>query len=689
MASEEEDCQAVVKAELSVCKAQDVREDTELIMKPYANWEEYLMPAPLSIAILGNLIFISAGQGDFSINKNPPPRGFRYLRYPESFRACLCQVSNEGWHAFHEAHVNMDKIRLLTASIPGRMKLLVETLFQEVEVVNAVLPGQLSSMKSIVTKCTTLAYNVKDKYKSVIFLIQELLEASTNAKTAHTRELEEVQTALRQAKIREEMATKHMKLAEEYYNKMQKQTEDTFKRYKKAMDDVPSGWEAIAMTIVENLGNAFAGLVNGFANILQGKSRTSTGNGPSGGYETLQSPLPAMRICRFSSMLLTHASGLKDRVVKQGGINLQNVYDKRTGEVKTNWTKQGFLDVKNDIEKEENCLPKEKALNICQTGIYVCGQLEQMAKSARIGKEEESAIIKNIKELCQQAASFDSYSKGILNAPAFTPKPPHVAHYQKESTGGSVGVRNAHLKVQQSREMYKTIQEEYQKSFENFKEGNEKLVEILCLMEQCKVKEIDFEAALKMLTKGLEAMGQVQQQWEKMIRFFGMISNIIDTHLSQRINDCLEFVSDVQQIKGYSSKSFVTDTIYNQMLSASAVVHLVHMIAETYTEVSEKHVMDQVSSLGRLLSLDCTHPKFNDEWNALSKRCDEARKGIYSMVIEKKVQFDRNIEARMKTIEREMKAVLPPISAAEKKMIEEAVDEGRKELTAWEKAQFI
>lgn len=677
----------MVKAELRVCKAQDAREDTESIMTPYANWEEYLMPAPLSIAILGNLIFISAGQGDFSMNKNPPRHGFKYLRYPESFNACLCQVSNEGWHAFNEAHVNMDQIRLLTARIPGRMKLMVETLFQEVDMVNAMLPGQLENMKSIVTKCTTLAYNVKDKYKSVICLIQELLEACINAKSVHTRELEEVEITLRQAKIKEEMATKNMKMAEEYCNKMQKQTEDSFKRYKQAMDNVPSGWEAIAMTVVENLGNAFAGLVNGFANILQ--SRPSRGYGPSGGYETMQSPISAMKICSFSSMLLTYASGLKDCVVKHGGVNLQNVYDQRTGQVKTDWTKQGFLDVKNDIEKEENCQPKEKALNICQTGIYICGQLEKMAKSARIRKEEERAIVKNIEELCQQAASFDSYSKGVLKAPAFTPKPPNVAHYQKESTQGSVGVRNAHLKVKQSQEMYKTIQEEYQKSFENFKEGNEKLVEILCLMEQCKVKRIDFEAALKMLTKGLEAMSEVKKQWEKMIRFFEMITTIIDSCLSQRINDCLEFVSDVRQIKGYSSKAFVTDNIYNQVLSASAVVHLVHMIAETYTEVSEKYVMDQVSSLGTLLKLDRTHPEFNDEWDALSNRCKEARKGIYNMVIEKKVQFDRTIEARMKTIEREMKAVLPPISAAEKKNIEEAVHEGRNALTAWEKAQFF
>ncbi|XP_060095152.1 uncharacterized protein LOC132572279 [Heteronotia binoei] len=693
MASEDDKCQAVVKAEMRISKAQDAREETELIMKPYANWEEYLMPAPLSIAILGQLIFISAGQGDFSINKNPPPKGFKYISYPESFRACLCQVSNEGWHAFNEAHVNMDRIRLLTASIPGRMKLMVQTLFQDREVVSAMLPGQLKSMKSIVKECTTLAQNVRGKYENMISLIQELLEACLNAQKGYENELEAVQTALKQAKIREETAKKNIKMAEEYHDKLKKQTEDSFDQYKKAMDEVPSGWEAIGMTIVESLGNAFTGIVNGFANLVQGKFGGSSEDAPSGGSDTpdseSQSPLSAMTICNFSTMMLNYATGLKENVVKQDTINFENVYDKKTEQVKTNWVKKAFSDLENNISKQENCPPKDKALNICTSGIKICEQLEYMATAAQTGKEQERAIIKNIEDLYQQAAAFDTYSKGSLGVPSFIPKPPNMAQCQKESTGGSVGVRNAHLKVEQSKEMYKATKEEYQKSFENFKKQNEELAEILCLMEEFKVKEIDFEAALKMLKEGLKAMGKVKEQWEKMIRFFEMISNIIDACLSKKIHDFLEFVSDARQIKGYSSMSYVKDTIYNHVFSASSVAHLVHMIAETYTEVSDQHLMDRISSLGRLLTLEPKDPEFNLERNALSKGCDEARKAIYNMVVEKKEEFDRNLEARMKIIDREMKAVLPPISVAEKKIIEKAVHDGRKDMTAWEENQFV
>ncbi len=70
-----------------------------------------LTAAPLSIAILGEVLLV-AGQKDFSLT--PPPKGFEYIKYPDSFRANLVLLSNEGYNAFLQAHTNMDQIRLTT-----------------------------------------------------------------------------------------------------------------------------------------------------------------------------------------------------------------------------------------------------------------------------------------------------------------------------------------------------------------------------------------------------------------------------------------------------------------------------------------------------------------------------------------------------------------------------------------------
>ncbi|XP_066472103.1 chromosome partition protein Smc-like [Tiliqua scincoides] len=679
MASEDEQCQAVVKGVMILSKAKDVRKETELMMKPYANWEEYLSPAPLSIAVLGHLICISAGQGDFSINKNPPPQGFEHIKYPNSFRASLCQVSNEGWHAFNEAHVNMDQIRLLTASIPGRIKDIVQTLFQEVEVVDALLPGQLRSLKSIAEKCTSQAVAVKDKYASVIALVQELLEAVISAEQVYKEELEEVKTAIMLTKIKEKAAQEAKEMAEKYHNQLKQQTDDLFQEYKRNMEEIPTGWNAVGMAIVESFGKIIPNTVEAFGNFLSGK--TGKANFENAGHE--------INICLATSPILDYAVGLRSKVVKEGGLlNMENVYDKIKGQVKTNWVKNGFIDVKSKIEREADCHLKKQVLHLCGFGVRICEKLEKIAKSYQEGTEEEQVLIEEIKQLERQATEFDSLRKSTLGSSPIQPKPPNMAKYQQESTSESSAMRNAYVKVEQSREMLKATQEAYQKSFEELKQRNQEMKELICEMENFKMKKINFKAALKMLTKGLKAMGEVKEQWEKMIRFFQMVSNLMDSCLKQKISDFLKYVLDVQTIEGYSSDAFVKDLIYNHVFSASNVANLVHMIAETYTEVSEKYLMDRVSSLGRLITLDPSDPEFKKQRNALNKGCKETQDAILSMVIEKKEEYDRNIEARLKTMDRELKAVLPPTIMEEKKKIRDAVHQGIRKMTTVEEDQF-
>ncbi|XP_049331753.1 uncharacterized protein LOC125799317 [Astyanax mexicanus] len=193
----------IVKTTQILSKAEDMRNQTKLIMQPYANWEEYLTPAPLSIAILGELVFISSKKTDFSINKNPPKDGYKYINYPDSFRNCLMQVCNSGWGAFNEAHKNMDQIRLHTMNVPNYMKTTVEILFQgNDEVVEAHLPDQLENIRVIADECLALAGSTEQRFTDVINIIQELLEACVNAEHFYGEALEEIKKKLEEKMVR-------------------------------------------------------------------------------------------------------------------------------------------------------------------------------------------------------------------------------------------------------------------------------------------------------------------------------------------------------------------------------------------------------------------------------------------------------------------------------------------------------
>nr|XP_020634196.1 uncharacterized protein LOC110070821 [Pogona vitticeps] len=660
MASPEEKPHALVKAVETLSKGQDVRKETTLLMKPYANWEEFLMPAPISIAILGELIFISTGQGDFSINTLPPEGGFQHLKYPESFKASLCQVSNRGWTAFNEAHVNMDQIRLLANGIPEQMKTIVRTLVQEAEVVAALIPNQLKNLQAVTEQCGGLAKAVRAKFTDVINLIQELLEACLNAKQGYEKQLEDVHVALEQAKIREKSAKEAKEMAERYHHQMKEQVEESFQQYKEAMASIPTGWDAVGMELVTTLTQTLGTFSVEFTRILAGKQgsvgEASSVNCSSEGLAGMTPFISASVICSKSAELLTFATSLKNLLDENGGLKASMILDERSGEVKTEWVKKNLQRLRGCIEKEEGCDPKIRAQEICQAGLDICQELEKLASSVGgLGKVGKS-LLDGIRQLHKKASEFDSYSKTYTRSPAFSPKPPNVSK-MGETTGS--GLENAHLKVKQSRESLKATREEYQRSFENFKKQNEELTEILCTMRGYQVKEVDFDTARKMLIKGLEALGRVKEQWEKMVRFFQMISNLIESCLVWSVKEFVDTVDGAQKISSYSSKAFTADLVYGHVFNATSMAQLVAMISETYTLVSQKYLMERVSSLGRLLAMEANQPSLAAERAALAEGCDAAREAVRELVLEKKAEFERGLEARVEAIEKEMRAVLP------------------------------
>ena len=246
----------------SVSKGEDLKEDMALLMAPNASWEHYLMPAPFSIAILGELMLISTNT-DFALDKNPPKDGFRLLKWPNSFRACLAQVGHAGWDAFNEAHKNMDQIRLYATNVPVHMKQAVQILLKGADdELEEMLPVPLGSIKMAADKCLKLATSVEDRFVHVMNLTAELLEACTNAKGRYEKDIRDTEIAITVAKQHEAAVKEERKRAEEQYKEMKGQVQDANKQFKESLDKLPSGWDMIGMSVVESLANGFKSFVS-------------------------------------------------------------------------------------------------------------------------------------------------------------------------------------------------------------------------------------------------------------------------------------------------------------------------------------------------------------------------------------------------------------------------------------------
>uniref|UniRef100_A0A8B9H208 Uncharacterized protein n=1 Tax=Astyanax mexicanus TaxID=7994 RepID=A0A8B9H208_ASTMX len=614
----------IAKTTQSLTKAEEMRNQTKLIMQPYANWEEYLTPAPLSIAILGVLVFISS-KTDFSINKNPPKDGYKHIRYPDSFRACLMQVCNAGWCAFNEAHKNVDQIRRHSMTVPDYMKTAVKILFQGNEEV-----------------------------------------------------LEEIKKKLEENKIRKQSSEEAVKRSEKAAKAMEEEMKEAQESYKAAMDSLPSGWNMVAMELVAAVTESMSAVVTGLTSVVTQpvvkmcnatKTISETYKDIKGNIASADE-VDKINIYSKSAAILACAE-IFQQFVHDTTIDWKILYDQKKKTPNTDFVKGQFIRINSSLEGIPECNPKKRAQEICEEAIDICDELAIYAPEGKCEEATTKQLIKKIRKLTDSARAFDSKSKDVTKSPSLTPKPPMMFKEESKSEKKSASQRaseNARFRIEQSRAQLKETRGSYEKSVENMEKNQKELTEILITMRNCEVKEIDFNTTIKMLVKGMDAMGRVKEQWEKMVRFFSMVSNIVKTSLTRTLKDFIS-TSEKTQSLSYDLKLFCKDLLYNQAFQARNIASLVHMISATYTEVPE-------NSLGKLMVMDKEKPEFEQERLQLQNSCDEAQKAILRLVLKNKNDFERKTNARLEKIDNELLAILPKAAPEEMKSIQAAVESG-------------
>ncbi|XP_036421526.1 uncharacterized protein LOC118805031 [Colossoma macropomum] len=673
----------IAKTCQSLTTAEEMRNQTKLVMQPYANWEEYLTPAPLSIAILGELVFISS-KTDFSINKNPPKNGYKYIKYPDSFRACLMQVCNSGWWAFNEAHKNMDQIRLHTMAVPDYMKTAVKILFQgNDEIVEAHLPDQLENIRLIADDCLELAKSTENQFIDVINIIQELLEACINAEHFYGEELEAIKKKLEENKIRKKSSEEAAKRSKKAIKFMEKQLKEAQTTYQKALDSLPDGWNMLAMEFVGAMTESFTSVVTGMTAIVA-QPVVPILNVPKNITETVAAVTNAtssadgvdeMNIYSKSAEILTWTVHIQ-QYVHNNNINWKDLYDQKNKSTKTDFVKNQFERINSSLNSFPECKPKQHAKELCEEAINICEELAKYAPDGECEDKKINEFLERIRKMTDSARTFDCKSKDVTKTPSLIAKPPMLSKEEsKMQKAFNKGTENVRFRVEQSRAQLDNIRELYEKSVENMEENQKELTEILITMRNCEVKEIDFNTTIQMLIKGMDAMGRVKEQWEKMVRFFQMVSNIVKVSLTKTLKDFVS-TSEKTQSLSYNSKLFSKDMLYSQAFQATNIASLVHMISATYTEVSDKYLMDRVSSLGKLMAMDNTKPEFKKERLQLQKSCDKAQKSILQLVLKNKAEFEKNSDSRIKKIDKELLAILPSTAPEEMKSIQAAVESG-------------
>ncbi|XP_046566787.1 uncharacterized protein LOC124275331 [Haliotis rubra] len=669
-----------LSALMKISTASDIKNDRVICASSSINWEEIIGPAPMSIALLGQLMLISGGTDFTLVTGKRPDSSFVRLRYPDSMNACLVQVSNEGWEAFNTAHSNMEKIHLITNQIPGHARNAVQILLKgSPEELKLALPIPLKRIQLAAKQCTTHAEEVQKQFVDVMATIGELLEACTAAKGDYEDKMKQTEAAVTAAKRAETQIKEQKTKADEELAHMTKTLKDREEDYKKALDDMPGALQVMGMKFFDRYSGAVLMAIQAEMNLMIGIPQ-AIGTGVklltpvvSGVLDKLKSKTeadPSEHEKPLSDSERETIECIKKQTPEITLIIsfLQQYLESFEDKNKQEGTKKYLVVKKADLERFTTTLkdkcdvpPKAMMLSLLQDLTTLMDSMIDFSK--QMGQNPEM-ITEFRQKLDKVEHTMECVEITDMRAGHPLAQAPQAAKAQQNSLEIEDRIIDqVRFKAEKTSQMLKTAEARYDEINQRVQRKNDELMKLVEELSQMDAKEIDFNKIRETLTRGIKALGEVRKQWGGLVTFFERMSNVIQCSLGPTLDTFTETANVGRELQlNYSFSKLMQDTLYSQAVQASEVSYVVHEVSGTYVDISRDHLMDKISGLGELIALnpETESDLIKEKHSELMEGARKAQHAIQEKVKEKQLDMHERVQARLSQIERGMQAALPP-----------------------------
>ena len=228
-------------------------------MKVSFNFEQYLLFVPSSLGVVATLLMAAGQTNDFALNDNPPIGGFQFMKYPDSFRRSLFQISQESYDAFLMANINMDKIRLSTLTLPAYMDEAVRILAtRDMDLIKSEFVLTLKVIQLSITDNVAYAKQVAKRFEMLSNLTNEIHMASTMSHSTKEGQLS-------QLKINQSIEERSLHSFDQQQEEMRKLLKKEFERFDRTADElveayksIPTPTDSLLMDVAQALSGAFS-----------------------------------------------------------------------------------------------------------------------------------------------------------------------------------------------------------------------------------------------------------------------------------------------------------------------------------------------------------------------------------------------------------------------------------------------
>ena len=560
---------------------------------------------------------------------------------------------------FLKLYKNMDIIRLYSAKVPGQVKKVVRTLVSgSKEDVKDILPIELRKIEKNASESLELAKAVESKFENVMHLTGELLEVSSAAKGHFQKTQEELQMKREIALTKEKSVREEIERAKEEQDKLTKQVKEAKAQWEKAVDSMPSGWDLVGMQFVEGITKAFTSAAETVISAVATRGMNSS-SAPSHADPNLRVDPSEKQSAKRVSKLPTHAL-VKAELMKVCSAKLVEVLatfqDKSNGGEPAKDIKKTRLEMESlqkDWSTKQESKDDQEGLKLLSRGLEICMEAEKELEDLNLSNDKMKKIAKRASKLKDDIFKFCTKVQTKVKTSPFYTKPPRQARNMADPAKST----------RSNKELSKVLQS---------------------LVEFSPEKIANFDQIRETLIEGIKALASVRESWQKLVEFFQCITNIIKVCQKESLTSFVEYSKIAQErrlTKGYTDTDFMRDLIYEQVSQANKTSYVVWSISNTYVEVSRKHLMSRLASLGHLIALDPEKDRATIEAKRIEllEGSQEAERAIMQLVSEAQNTFHEKVGERIKQFEEEMEKVLPPEDPARIKEINDSVAKAVKE----------
>ncbi|KAG8994957.1 hypothetical protein FRB95_005059 [Tulasnella sp. JGI-2019a] len=659
-----------------------------------SNWGDMLVPAPMAVSILGQLTLVATA-ADFKLVS--PSGGFKQVQYPDSFRATILQLTDDGARSLQQSYSNMDVISKRCAGIKPGLNNIIQLLVgtdgntekQNNDDIKRYLPSQLSQLQTAVQSCLTKAQEMDTDFAQLLDLTMEIHESCTATQGDNESKLKDATMRQSILDAQKKAAEEAKTLEKEHLEEAKKSFTDAQDQFKKAADSMPSGWDLVGMQFVEGLSKAVLTGVNAGINKFAGQSQqqtagqnnaisTAQGNQANHGKRATMNPPtsydPAYQkaeCLRISANSLHHiATGGPD-----GGVDWSIV--EGSGNNGLGWTKgQMETALGTNFGTDQPSITAKKLLT---DGAKLCVELDALKASKPADKV--AAVVSKINSFSYDASSFATEAQLKTNTPAMTspgfdtPAQPPV---DSNDGAASMAVKNAQFRLSSAGTQLSASRDSYEKSTSKMLEVTKALGEIMGQIAGLNLQKIEWDKIRTILLQAIAFLCQLKGCIADLVHFFSAVNNTIKVSMGTTLSSFITLISDSTKdvsLAGVSLSNFGKQAIYNQALAAAKIGRLVQNISQLYVTMYDQHIQEGVKMLLGMSSIVAEGSQqavIAANGRKLSTWAAGATNGIKDLLQGEQSKFESDVNARVEEMQKSIAGILPKPAAQVTKAIESA-----------------